>query len=178
MIENKRRGLMNPLEKELIFSEVSMTAETVFTGRLPLRVGIIELAMPENQSNAKTRGASARRKREGRRRGKRRTERVDVQTELDTIRKSILRRWYAVKIILVSAVTRRAHRSGWWARGGWDGVCGTEPDPRHKDSSFWHKSKPLVCVHMARTGSHCPRCPITTPFARARPPPFISRCLA
>lgn len=32
-------------------------------------------------------------------------ERVDVQTELDTIRKSILRRWYAVKISLVSAVT-------------------------------------------------------------------------
>lgn len=92
---------------------------------------------------------------------------MDVQTELDTIRKSILRRWYAVKIILVSAATTR---SGWRSEGrtgsarggrekerdeeggGWDGVL------RHKDGSFWHKSKPLVCVHMARTDSHCLLC--------------------
>jgi len=41
-----------------------------------------------------------------------RQNRVDVQTELDTIRKSILRRWYAVKIILVSAATRRLQGAG------------------------------------------------------------------
>lgn len=38
--------------------------------------------------------------------------RVDVETELDTIRKSILRQWYAVKIILVSATTRRLQGAG------------------------------------------------------------------
>lgn len=97
-----------------------------------------------------------------RRQRKRGQNRVDVQTELDTIRKSILRRWYAVKIILVSAATRRVQGAGGdqkgerevrgEGRGRWDRVL------RHKDSSFWHKSKPLVCVHMARTDSHCPLC--------------------
>lgn len=48
----------------------------------------------------------------------RRTGRVDVQTELDTIRKSILRRWYAVKIILVSPATRRAQEAGGGEKGG------------------------------------------------------------
>lgn len=60
-------------------------------------------------------------------------ERVDVQTELDTIRKSILRRWYAVKISLVSAATRQrtqreSGRRHWRAVGrGRDGACGTGP---------------------------------------------------
>lgn len=49
---------------------------------------------------------------------------MDVQTELDTIRKSILRRWYAVKIILVSPTsTRQAQEAGGGEKGDggvWD----------------------------------------------------------
>lgn len=56
------------------------------------------------------RGESERQRRRQRKREGQ--NRVDVQTELDTIRKSILRRWYAVKIILVSAATRRVQGAG------------------------------------------------------------------
>lgn len=48
---------------------------------------------------------------------------MDVQTELDTIRKSILRQWYAVKIILVSPATRQAQEAGRGEKGDggvWD----------------------------------------------------------
>lgn len=50
---------------------------------------------------------------------------MDVQTELDTIRKSILRRWYAVKIIPVSPA-RLGGRGGRVVagRGGTGCVCG------------------------------------------------------
>lgn len=56
--------------------EASTTAKTVFTGRLPLQVGIIELAMPENQSNAKA-GCEAGERGEKMEK-ERRTGRVDV----------------------------------------------------------------------------------------------------
>lgn len=79
--------------------------------------GIIELRdAGENQSNASCQKKRERERERERGRGERAREKGEgqngwtVQTELDTIRKSILRRWYAVKIILVSAATRRKYR--------------------------------------------------------------------
>lgn len=66
-------------------------------------------------SRTRKRGAGARREWETERETREReTDRIGwtFKTELDTIRKSILRQWYAVKIILVSAVTRRVQGAG------------------------------------------------------------------
>lgn len=72
------------------------------------QIGIIELPMPENQSNAKdgvaVRNSEQKRDRKREREAEKGWEKDSVYTgahsdsELDTIRKSILRRWYAMKI--------------------------------------------------------------------------------
>lgn len=80
---------------------------------------------------------------------------MDVQTELDTIRKSILRRWYAVKIILVSPATRQAQEAGGSEEGGRGRVPDTKTVRFGISQNLWY-----ACI-WRRTDSHCPLCSIT-----------------
>lgn len=91
--------------------------------------------MPAREAGASERESESEKERERVREEteeeERRTE--DVQTELDTIRKSILRRWYAVKIILVSPARLSASAGGGWWRDGGGTVCvgrGRVPDTK------------------------------------------------
>lgn len=113
--------------------ESTKSVETVFTG-VYLWEWVSSNSQRQKISRTRKRGASANREweiEEETEKGRHKQHRVDVQTELDTIRKSILRQWYAVKIILVSAMTRREYKERVETKRV-NGKCEEEGDRREK----------------------------------------------